>query len=389
VTERIRVAKKQPRIQLLLDSGAFSAWNQGTSIDLNKYIRFLREYEKHLFSYVVLDVLPSGQESARTVEANERGAELSDINQQRMKDAGLSPIPVFHQGESFKWLERMLKNGEGYIGVSSRKDLTHRQVIPWLDDVWSILADNKGRPIVKTHGFGITAMPMLLRYPWFTVDSTTWALSAGFGLIYCPVQGPDGRPNYLDHPYRIVTSGMSQEQPGQQNRQFDRMGPAVQKWIRSYIEDECGLSMSEVRNNAEGRRRAILTFYVKMAEELRDVRFTNHRSSMSPDRHGAKQAAGERKGFAKIDHLRIMYATSYNKQFSAILNSAGANTRLISYYEIQDKDPALMLQYIAEGTIGEHVPQIRKTDWKSEQYLSHRRIKLSDRHLSYPEEEIL
>lgn len=377
--------KTEPYIQLMLDSGAFSAWNQGTSIDLRKYIAFLREYEKHLFSYVVLDVLPEGKESARTAEANERGARLSDINQQKMKDAGLSPIPVFHQDESFKWLELMLKNGETYIGISSRKDLTHKRVMPWLDEVWSVLADSKGRPIVRTHGFGITAIPMLLRYPWYTTDSTTWALSAGFGLIYVPPPGLDGKPNYLTHPQQVVTSGIEQDSLGQQERQFDRLGPAGQAWVRYFVEEECGLTMSQVRNNAEGRRRAILTLYKKMSEALRDVRFSHHVLPNNVAWTGAKEAARERNDRADIDHLRIMYATSYNKQFSKLLNDAGARTRLISYYEIQDKDPELMLRYIEDGTVGEYIPQTRKHDWTSDQYVSHRQLGLSRRHLSYPE----
>lgn len=381
------------KIALMLDSGAFSAWNQNTTIDLRKYIEFLREYEKWLFSYVVLDVLPAGKESARTAEANEEGARLSDINQQKMKDKGLSPIPVFHQGESFKWLERMLKNGETYIGISSRKDLPHSRVIPWLDEIWSILADRDGRPIVKTHGFGITAMPMILRYPWFTTDSTTWALSAGFGLIYVPVKGADGKPDYMQHPVRIVTSGREQEQAGQQNRQLDQytilregqMPVQIEQWVRYYIEEECGMSMSDLRNNAEGRRRAILTFYLKMADALRDVRFRNHERLFDQDWIAAKDAARVRNDRADIDHLRVMYATSYNKQFSKILNDAGANTRLISFYEIQDMDPELMIRYIEEGTIGEYIPQSRKPDFKSEPYLSRRMINLSKRHHTYLE----
>lgn len=402
--DRVRVARPEnTRIDLMLDSGAFSAWNQGSSVNLKQYIKFLKEFEKDLFCYVVLDVLPEGAEKLRqkttgwTNEANERGAKLSDINQQKMKDAGLSPIPVFHQGEDFRWLERMLKNGETYIGISSRKDLTHKKVLPWLDDVWSVLVDSKGRPIVKTHGFGITAMPMLLRYPWFTTDSTTWALSAGFGLIYVPIQGKDGKPDYLQRPYQVVTSGSSQDSIGQQKKQYDQWAifkssaknPTVQdRWVRKWIEEDCGMLMSDLRNNAKGRRQAILHYYLRMAEQLRDVRFMHQVRRTRQDWLDARHAALARKDRASIDHLRIMYATSYNKQFSQILNDAGARTRLISYYEIRDKDPELLLKYIEHGTVGEYERQNRKADWTSEQYLSHRMVRLAQRHPEFlPEQD--
>lgn len=388
---------KRSPCEIMIDSGAFSAWNKGTSIDLKQYMAFLKDYGKYLYCYVTLDVLPEGQERLRQKKAgkgvnsaNDRGAELSDINHQKMKDAGLSPIPVFHQGESFFWLENMLRNDEPVIGISTRKDLTHEEVLPWLDTVWSVLADRKGRPIVRTHGFGITAMPMLLRYPWATTDSTTWALSAGFGLIYVPIQGKDGKPDYLQRPYQVVTSGMEQTQRGQQKRQYDQWAilassdkhPSVQdRWVRRFIEEDCGMTMSQLRNNAEGRRRAILVYYLRMAEALRDVRFRHHHSP-KPDWEKAKELATGR-DYVTIDHLRIMYATSYNKQFSQILNDAGAHTRLISYYEIRDKDPGLLLTYIENGTIGEYEPR-RRTDWYSEQYLSRRKLGLSARHLAYP-----
>jgi hypothetical protein len=51
-----------------------------------------------------------------------------------MKDAGLKPLPVFHHGEHFSWLERMLADGESYIGISTAKNLPDLVQRRWLDD---------------------------------------------------------------------------------------------------------------------------------------------------------------------------------------------------------------------------------------------------------------
>ena len=58
--------------------------------------------------YVNLDSIPA----KKTLEAREAAARQSYKNQQVMKEAGLHPIPVFHQGENWLWLEKMLKDGE-------------------------------------------------------------------------------------------------------------------------------------------------------------------------------------------------------------------------------------------------------------------------------------
>lgn len=338
----------------MLDSGAFSAWNSGGSIDLDRYIAFLKEHQHRLFSYATLDVLPEGRESARTVEATEQCAKASYRNHHKIKNAGLTPIPIFHQGESFKWLELMLKEGEPYIGIATRKDLPMRQTLPWLDKVWKLLRDDKGAPIVKTHGFGITAVSALWRYPWYTSDSTSWALGAGFGQIYVPIMGRDGQADYRSNPVSIITSGAERAVADH----FDSFGPSVQHWVRSFVEG-CGVSLSDVRNTAQGRMAVMLAYYTRLADAVRK---------------------------ARADDFQIMFATLYRHSHAHALKNAGVTTRLLSYYEIRDQDPERLVRYIETGS--HSVKGLRRPgpNWNREAYLSHRRKALSDRSLKYDEE---
>lgn len=47
------------KIELFLDSGAYSAWSQKTKINLKKYIKFIKENEDVIDVYSNLDVIGS------------------------------------------------------------------------------------------------------------------------------------------------------------------------------------------------------------------------------------------------------------------------------------------------------------------------------------------
>jgi hypothetical protein len=65
---------------------------------------------------------------------------------------------------------------------------------PWLkgklDTIWlNRLTDPDGTPKVKVHGFGLTNIQLLFRYPWYSVDSTSW-LQNGFDGC-CLLRNPE------------------------------------------------------------------------------------------------------------------------------------------------------------------------------------------------------
>src|ERR1700678_1129246 len=109
---------KDIKVRLLLDSGAYGAWRRGKTIDLDTYCDFIEENKNFVTSYVCLDTIPGSfgkmDKGQREIEVS---AQLSFENQLKMRKRGLSPIPVFHQGEQFHWLKKMLDNGEPYIGI--------------------------------------------------------------------------------------------------------------------------------------------------------------------------------------------------------------------------------------------------------------------------------
>ena len=96
-------------------------------------------------------------------------------NQMIMEKAGLKPLPCYHFGEDTKWLQRYIDKGYDYIALGGMVGRPRPALLQWLDTIWSdYLTDSKGMPIVKIHGFGMTSLRLMLRYPWYSVDSTSW-----------------------------------------------------------------------------------------------------------------------------------------------------------------------------------------------------------------------
>lgn len=142
------------KVELFLDSGAFSAESQKVHIDINEYIDFIKEHEEVIDVYANLDVIGN--------------AEATWKNQMIMEKAGLKPLPVFHYGEDLKWLKKLLDKGYSYISLGGMVPISTKDLFHWLDDLFSnYLTDHSGMPIVKVHGFGLTVLRLMLRYPWY------------------------------------------------------------------------------------------------------------------------------------------------------------------------------------------------------------------------------
>ena len=87
---------------LMIDSGAFSVWKSGLSVDLNEYIRFCLKYKDDLQVIVALDVIPGSikDKGRLTKEAIQKACEEGWENYLKMLSAGLPKskvVPVFHQ----------------------------------------------------------------------------------------------------------------------------------------------------------------------------------------------------------------------------------------------------------------------------------------------------
>ena len=255
----------KPKIKLMLDSGAFSAWKQGLTINLDEYIAYIKRNEQWLHTYVNLDVIPGAPGRRATQEEMEAAAKASYVNLKKMHKAGLSPMPVFHMGESFDWLHRLLDDGEEYIGIGGMGNATNNGQIHFLDRVFTILTDQAGEAMVKTHGLGVASFILLKRYPWTTCDATSWVLTAAMGSIYVPITRA-GKHDYSQPPVKLTVSEVDR-QNGMPSDHYLRFGPMMKQRVLTFLK-EVGVTIEEVTASYEARARCIVYFYMEFQDAI-------------------------------------------------------------------------------------------------------------------------
>lgn len=205
-------------INIFLDSGAFSAWSQKKEIDIKKYISFIKENKQYINYYAVLDSIGDPE---KTLE-----------NQKIMESEGLTPIPCFHYGEDFSYLEMYVKKYQ-YIALGGMVSISHKNQFDWLDKIFSEFICNKKdmMPKVKVHGFGVDYPKILLKYPWYSVDSSGFLKKSAYGYILVP---------------RLINKEISYEKSyalfvterakiKQFNSHFDSLAESEKKFVLNYL----------------------------------------------------------------------------------------------------------------------------------------------------------
>lgn len=171
------------QFDVMMDSGAFTVWaNKGVSINMDEYAEFLLKFKDIISVAINLDVV-TGDSTAKILEENAvKGWE----NLKYMESKGLKVLHTFHSAEDEKWLFKLMDEYE-YFGVSKTGDTG--DVISRLDRVFTKLCDKKGHCKYKIHGFGITSPSMMMRYPFYSVDSSSWVKYGVWGMCILFVNG--------------------------------------------------------------------------------------------------------------------------------------------------------------------------------------------------------
>lgn len=178
--------------KLFIDSGAWSAHSKGKQIDVDEYVSFINKYDDYITIFAQVDKIPGEFRKHKTIEQKLEAPKLSWENYLYMKDRVVSRdklLPVFHQGEDFKWLEKILEyrhedTGKPipYIGISPANDSPIPGKLAYIDKCFEIIKKSSN-PNVKTHAFGMTSLNILEKYPFTSADSTTYLMAALNGEI--------------------------------------------------------------------------------------------------------------------------------------------------------------------------------------------------------------
>ena len=139
-----------------LDSGAFSAHNSGTVIDVNEYIdtcNQLLETEPGLVEVFFLDVIGDWEASMRNTET--------------MWAAGLKAIPCYHAGEPEEALTIMAQDYPK-IALGGVARVRSKPKLAWAKACFARVWPK------AIHGFGYGSASAVMSLPWHSTDATNW-----------------------------------------------------------------------------------------------------------------------------------------------------------------------------------------------------------------------
>lgn len=159
-------------VKVFLDSGAFSSFSLGVEVSIEAYAEFVRSNQDIIRMASVLDAIgdPVG----------------TYHNQNRLEQLGAEVLPCFHYGEPWDLCEYYVRNYP-YITIGGMVPIPNNKLEVWLDELWDrVLTDADGYSRIKIHGFGLTARKLMAKYPWYSVDSSSWVQVAANGGIVLP-----------------------------------------------------------------------------------------------------------------------------------------------------------------------------------------------------------
>jgi hypothetical protein len=145
--------------EIMLDSGAYSAWTSGRNISPIDYMNYIDQNKEFISQYVALDVMGD--------------ADLTRAYYQIMKSKGYSPIPVFHYDDDIEYLQWYVEQGERYIALGSTVPVADKsEVVSWVKYLWMCF------PYIEFHLLG-SSHPLVLQCAQISsCDSSSWAMMA-------------------------------------------------------------------------------------------------------------------------------------------------------------------------------------------------------------------
>jgi hypothetical protein len=236
---------------IMMDSGAHSfhklvsaglrkksgKWNVG---DMNKLrdqtvtnlARYYKKYGKDWDWYVTFDYI----KDCPTIREM----------QGKLLKLGTKPVPVYHGDKPMDWFERYCKEGYKLICIGSvRRNNTQQRA--YFDRCFNMAAKYG----VLLHGLAVTSLTGMYSFPWYSVDSATWAKVAAFGCILCTSDTVNDTFGYLH-----VTDRRHGQSRGIEYCELSK----VQKKAIEMSVNKDGFDMKELME--DGAKRSLYNIYV-------------------------------------------------------------------------------------------------------------------------------
>lgn len=338
-------------VDLIMDSGAYSCWKKQESLTVDEYGEFLLANASWIDHAVNLDVIPGSWGRVPSPNEVEQSAEVGWKNFKRLRKQGINTMPVFHQGERIYWLDKMLDAGCDYIGISPANDRTTDQKIEWLDEIYGYLCGQEGYPKVKTHGFGVTALPLIYRYPWYSLDSVTWLLVGGYGGGFIPICDSEGNPDFTQAPRVIHFAASRPDKPPpaatlEPGGAYVTLQGATKAYVDKYLADQ-EFDPERLRDEYLERQRLCARFFKLCSASYMPPPFSAPKKGF----FSARLSPREGQTSYPWKHIRMVFTITTSPEHSQVLNVEECRDRLVTYYYFKHNQGFPLKQYSETGTI--------------------------------------
>jgi hypothetical protein len=159
----ITLFPNQNDYRLIVDSGAFSAYNAGMNIELDDYCKFLDNLFKSpikVEAYIQLDVVFDG--------------EATQKNYNIMIEKGYDPCPIFTRGDSEDYFFELINSGKYVFVGGVQRGVNNRNFAKW------VLENSTNK---KVHLLAFIKPDFINHYKPYSVDASSWSSTSRYGTI--------------------------------------------------------------------------------------------------------------------------------------------------------------------------------------------------------------
>jgi len=250
---------------------------------LDAYAAFVKKYSRAIDLYANVDAIGH--------------ADLTYRNQKYLeKEHGLTPVPVVHFPSDLKYLQRYIEDGYEVIGLGGLVgNAGSYSARCWMDRCFDMVCDNPERlPTTKLHGFGVTSYRLLVRYPWWSVDSVSWAKVGGYGRILVPHKR--GGEFVFDRAPHMVNMSVISKKDRDADSHFHSMAEEEQAIVREWL-DIAGVPLGKVEGD-EVIEEGVITRHTE--RRLANIMFYEHLSQHLPEWPWPFVMKEQRRGFGLV-----------------------------------------------------------------------------------------
>ena len=181
----------KPAGKMFIDSGAFTVWNKGATLNTDQYIEWLNANVNDIDLFGQVDSIPGVRFKVPTPEQVKEAAAKTWENYLYMRERVINKdglLYTFHIGEPLEYLKRALawKDEKGnpikYMALGGMVSRPYEDRDKFLDLAYHIIKSSEN-PNIKVHTFGMTDYKLLQKYPITSADSTSWIMTGVMGGI--------------------------------------------------------------------------------------------------------------------------------------------------------------------------------------------------------------